>query len=47
MGTWVNLDKDDETIKSRIIDKIEVITKNGSPAVVNRGKKLLLQLREK
>ncbi|MCK4322157.1 hypothetical protein KAX08_06540 [candidate division WOR-3 bacterium] len=46
MQTLANLAKKDDNIKKKIVKKFEKIMKTGSPAVVNRGNKLLRELKE-
>jgi hypothetical protein len=44
MQTLANLAEEDKRIKTRILKKINEVVKTGSPAAVNRGKKLIDQL---
>jgi len=44
MQTLADLAKKDEQIKPKIINLIKGMIKNGSPAIISRGKKLLKQL---
>jgi len=44
MQTLADLAEKDEQIKPRIINLIKGMIKNGSPAIISRGKKLLKQL---
>jgi len=46
MQTLVDLAEKDEQIKPKIINLIKGMIKNGSPAIISRGKKLLKQLNE-
>ena len=46
MQTLVDLAEKDEQIKPKIINLIKGMIKNGSPAIIRRGKKLLKQLNE-
>ena len=46
MQTLANLAKKDDNIKKKIVRKFKKIMKTGSPAVVNRGNKLLRELKE-
>ena len=46
MQTLADLAEKDATIRSEIVRKLEKIVKTGSPAMVNRGKKLINRLTE-
>lgn len=46
MQTLANFAEKDEQIKPKIINLIKGMIKNGSPAIISRGKKLLKQLNE-
>lgn len=46
MQTLADLAEKDEQITPKIINLIKGMIKNGSPAIISRGKKLLKQLNE-
>jgi hypothetical protein len=44
MDTLANLAKTDDTMKTLVLKRIKEIMNNGSPTIINRGKKLIHQL---
>jgi hypothetical protein len=44
MDTLANLAKTDDTMKTLVLKRIKEIMNNGSPTIINRGKKLIRQL---